>query len=329
LASTACYGDSITYFMHATCPTHLIALYRIVLIISGEEHDPWLPPYAVFSDFKHPSHSMNPSYLQGHTELPLCLQAKLWRWRRQLTQHKRCQNCVLEAENKPLPCAALCDVLCAAGVIALPSQCTVLSLPAQRHFFDAFPVISTSVAWVRECTTPAECRRSQWRLLRGQRGGSPWPYSLLPRPRLGVREQSMLNTTDPDAIPTELSQPTLVLTKRAKCDSESPGRKVRGCSGSISAKFSISKKNISDFKILLQLRTCITHIASFNALHKRFMKVYLLFPFWILAYETRLEATRVVSSTSFLLSFEFEITTGLYLLAIRTPLLVLKGEVRD
>jgi hypothetical protein len=56
-------------------------------------------------------------------------------------------------------------------------------------------------------------------------------------------------------------------------------------------------KNVSYFKILINLRTYITYnknIASFNVLHKLFMRIYELFSCWILAYETRLEANPVV-----------------------------------
>jgi hypothetical protein len=76
----------------------------------------------------------------------------------------------------------------------------------------------------------------------------------------------------------------------------------------------ISKK-FSYFKILINLRTCITYnenIASFNVLHKPFIRIYQLFSFWILAYKykTRLEAKPVVSSIPFLLSLEFGKKTG-------------------
>jgi hypothetical protein len=69
----------------------------------------------------------------------------------------------------------------------------------------------------------------------------------------------------------------------------------------------ISKK-FSYLKILINLRTYITcneNIASFNVLHKPFIKVYQLFSCWILAYETRLEVKPVVASIPFLLSLEF------------------------
>jgi hypothetical protein len=57
----------------------------------------------------------------------------------------------------------------------------------------------------------------------------------------------------------------------------------------------ISKK-ISHFKILINLRTYITYndIASFNVLHKPFIRIYQLFLCWVLAYETCLEAKPVV-----------------------------------
>jgi hypothetical protein len=55
----------------------------------------------------------------------------------------------------------------------------------------------------------------------------------------------------------------------------------------------ISKKFVY-FKILINLRTYITYIASFNVLHKQFIRIYRLFSCWILAYETRLEAKPVV-----------------------------------
>jgi hypothetical protein len=54
----------------------------------------------------------------------------------------------------------------------------------------------------------------------------------------------------------------------------------------------ISEK-ISYFKILINLRTYLTYIeniASFNVLHRPFIRIYELFSCWILAYETRLEA---------------------------------------
>jgi hypothetical protein len=56
-------------------------------------------------------------------------------------------------------------------------------------------------------------------------------------------------------------------------------------------------KNCSYFKILINLRTCITYnenTASFNVLHKQFIKIYKLFSCWILPYETCLEAKPVV-----------------------------------
>jgi hypothetical protein len=63
-------------------------------------------------------------------------------------------------------------------------------------------------------------------------------------------------------------------------------------------------KNVSYFKMLINLRTCITYnknIASFNVLHKPFMRIYQLFSCWILAYEMRLEEKPVVlPSPSFL-----------------------------
>jgi hypothetical protein len=74
----------------------------------------------------------------------------------------------------------------------------------------------------------------------------------------------------------------------------------------------IKKKN-SYFKILINLRTYITYnenIASFNVLHKPFIRIYELFSCWILAYETHLEAEPLVSSIPFLLSLEFGKKTG-------------------
>jgi hypothetical protein len=74
----------------------------------------------------------------------------------------------------------------------------------------------------------------------------------------------------------------------------------------------ISKKN-SYFEILINLRTYITYnenIASFNVLHKPFIRIYQLFSCWILAYETRLETKPVMSSIPFLLSLEFVKKTG-------------------
>jgi hypothetical protein len=56
-------------------------------------------------------------------------------------------------------------------------------------------------------------------------------------------------------------------------------------------------KKFSYFKILINLRTCITYnenIASLNVLHKPFIRIYQLFLCWILAYEMRLEAKPVV-----------------------------------
>jgi hypothetical protein len=58
----------------------------------------------------------------------------------------------------------------------------------------------------------------------------------------------------------------------------------------------ISKK-CSYFRILINLRTYITYnenIASFNVLHKPFIRIYQLFSCWISAYETRLEEKPVV-----------------------------------
>jgi hypothetical protein len=72
-------------------------------------------------------------------------------------------------------------------------------------------------------------------------------------------------------------------------------------------------KNVSYFKILINLRTYITYnedIASFNVLHKPFIRIYQLFSCWILAYEKCLEAKPVVASIPFLLSFEFGKKTG-------------------
>jgi hypothetical protein len=92
----------------------------------------------------------------------------------------------------------------------------------------------------------------------------------------------------------------------------------------------ISKK-ISYLKILINLRTYITYnknIASFNALHKPFIRIYQLFSCWMLAYETRLEAEPVVASIPFLLSLEFGKKTGFCLSGSCIPLLVLKDEVR-
>jgi hypothetical protein len=74
----------------------------------------------------------------------------------------------------------------------------------------------------------------------------------------------------------------------------------------------ISKK-LSYFKILINLRTYITYnenIASFNVLHKPFIRIYQLFLCWILAYEMRLEAKPLVASIPFLLSLEFGKKTG-------------------
>jgi hypothetical protein len=72
-------------------------------------------------------------------------------------------------------------------------------------------------------------------------------------------------------------------------------------------------KNVSYFKILINLRTYITYnenIASFNVLHRPFIRIYKLFSCWILAYETCLEAKPVVSSIPFLLSLESGKKTG-------------------
>jgi hypothetical protein len=72
-------------------------------------------------------------------------------------------------------------------------------------------------------------------------------------------------------------------------------------------------KRFSYFKILINLRTYITYnenIASFNVLHKPFIRIYQLFSCWILAYETCLEANPVVASIPFLLSIEFVKKTG-------------------
>jgi hypothetical protein len=69
----------------------------------------------------------------------------------------------------------------------------------------------------------------------------------------------------------------------------------------------ISNK-FSYFKILINLRTYITYnenIASFNVLHKPFIRICKLFSCWILSYETRLEEKPLVSSIPFLLSLEF------------------------
>jgi hypothetical protein len=66
------------------------------------------------------------------------------------------------------------------------------------------------------------------------------------------------------------------------------------------------KKKMSYFKILINLRTYITYnenIASFNVLHKPFIRIYQLFSCWILAYKTRLEEKPVVLPS--LLSLEF------------------------
>jgi hypothetical protein len=74
----------------------------------------------------------------------------------------------------------------------------------------------------------------------------------------------------------------------------------------------ISKKLLY-FKIFINLRTYITYnenIASFNVLHKPFIRIYKLFSCWILASETRLEAKPVVASIPFLLSLEFGKKTG-------------------
>jgi hypothetical protein len=73
------------------------------------------------------------------------------------------------------------------------------------------------------------------------------------------------------------------------------------------------QKKISYLKILINLRTYITYnenIASFNVLHKPFIRIYQLFSCWKLAYETRLEAKPVVASIPFLLSLEFGKKTG-------------------
>jgi hypothetical protein len=74
----------------------------------------------------------------------------------------------------------------------------------------------------------------------------------------------------------------------------------------------ISKK-FSYFKILINLRTYVIYngnIASFNVLHKPFIRIYQLFSYWILSYETRLEAKPVVSSIPFLRSLEPGKKTG-------------------
>jgi hypothetical protein len=97
------------------------------------------------------------------------------------------------------------------------------------------------------------------------------------------------------------------------------GRRVHGCGGSIASlqkcNQHISKK-FSYFKILINLRTYITYnenIASFNVLHKAFIRIYQLFSCWMLAYETHLEAKPVVSSIPCLLSLEFGKKSGFYL----------------
>jgi hypothetical protein len=80
---------------------------------------------------------------------------------------------------------------------------------------------------------------------------------------------------------------------------------VHGCGGSIASLQKCNQhiftnlKKISYFKILvlINLRTYITYnenIASFNVLHKPFIRIYQLFSCWILPYETRLEAKPVV-----------------------------------
>jgi hypothetical protein len=72
-------------------------------------------------------------------------------------------------------------------------------------------------------------------------------------------------------------------------------------------------KKFSYIKILINLRTYITYnenIASFNALHKPFIRIYQLFSCWILAYETHLEAKSVVLPSPFLVSLEFGKKTG-------------------
>jgi hypothetical protein len=92
------------------------------------------------------------------------------------------------------------------------------------------------------------------------------------------------------------------------------------------------KKNISYFKILMNLRTYITHnenIASFNVLHEPFIMIYQLFWYWILAYETRLEANFAVPSTPILCSLENVGKTGFYLPGTWIPLIVPNDEVCD
>jgi hypothetical protein len=90
-------------------------------------------------------------------------------------------------------------------------------------------------------------------------------------------------------------------------------------------------KNVLYFKILINLRTYITYnenIASFNVLHKPFIRIYKLFSCWILTYKTRLEAKPVVSSIPFLLSLEFGKKLAFVCqVASLIPLLVLKDKV--
>jgi hypothetical protein len=92
-----------------------------------------------------------------------------------------------------------------------------------------------------------------------------------------------------------------------------------GCGGSIASLQKCNKHISANFKKMFMLKklinlrtyiTCNENIASFNVLHKPFIRIYQLFSCWILAYETRLEAKPVVASIPFLLSLEFGEKTG-------------------
>jgi hypothetical protein len=76
----------------------------------------------------------------------------------------------------------------------------------------------------------------------------------------------------------------------------------------------------------------ITHnenIATFDVLHKPFIRMCQLFGYWIVAYETRLEAKRVASSTPILLSLEIVGKPDSCLPGSWIPLPVSKDDVCD